>query len=90
MDKTSANPTPAFKPPLSKNDIFQPSKNNFSYRSVIRSLNFLTNSSRPEAQFAVHKYIRIKHKPKYSSQSSRQTSNKIPQGNCWARTNYES
>ena len=54
MDKSSAKPTPAVIPPLMKNEGDQARKNCFSYRSVIGSLNFLTNSTFPEAQFTVH------------------------------------
>ena len=53
IDKSSAKPTPMVKPPQAKNDGYQ-AKNDFNYRSVIGSLNFLTNLTLPEAQFAVH------------------------------------
>ena len=55
MDKSSEKTTPVVKPPLEKNEGAQERKNDFNYRSVIGSLNFLTNSKRPEAQFVVHK-----------------------------------
>ena len=54
MENSSTNPTPPVKPNLDKNEGDQARKNYFSYRSVIGSLNFLTNLMRPEAQFAVH------------------------------------
>ena len=46
IDKSSSKSTPAVKPPLSKNEGAQVRKNNFNYRSVIGSLNFLTKLSR--------------------------------------------
>ena len=54
MDKSSANPTPAFNPPLKKNEGDQTRKNDLNYISVIGSRYFLTNSMRPRVQFAVH------------------------------------
>ena len=49
MEKSSAKPSPAVKPCLAKNEGAQAIKNDFNYRSVIGSLNFLTNSMCPEA-----------------------------------------
>ena len=54
MEKSSANPNPVVRPPLSKNEGAQARKNDLYYRSVYGSLNFLTNSVRPNAQFVVH------------------------------------
>ena len=59
MDKSSTKPTPVVKPPLAKNEGAQSRKNYFNYRSVIGSLNFLTNSMHPEAQFAVYQYAQF-------------------------------
>ena len=57
MYKSSAKSTPMLKPSLAKNEGDQTRKNYFNYRSVIGSLNFLTNPTRPEAQFAVRKCV---------------------------------
>ena len=54
IEKSSSKPSPAVKPLLDKNEGYQSIKNDFNYISVIGSLNFLTNSTRPEAKFAVH------------------------------------
>ena len=59
MDKSRANPTPVVKSPLVKNEGYQERKNDFNYRSVISSLDFLTDSTRPEAQFVVHQCARF-------------------------------
>ena len=54
MEKSSSKPTPEVKPPLAKNEVYQARKNDLNHRSVIRSLDFLTISTRPKDQFAVH------------------------------------
>ena len=59
MDKYSDKHTPSVKPPLDKNEGAQSRKNDFNYRSVIGSLNFLTNSTCPKAQFALHQCERF-------------------------------
>ena len=64
MGKSSANPTPTVKPSLEKNEGSKARENDFKYRSVIGLLNFLTNSIRPEAQFAVHQCARFSAEPK--------------------------
>ena len=64
MDKSSAKPNPAVKPSLLKNEGAQERNNNFNYRSLIGSLNFLTNSTRPKAQFTVHQCARFNAYPK--------------------------
>ena len=64
MDKSSANPTPAFKPTPEKKEGDQARKNDFNYRSVIGLLRFLTNSTHPEDKFAVHKCARFSVYPK--------------------------
>ena len=64
MYKSSDKPTPVVKPPLAKNEGFQARKNDFYYRSVIDSLNLLTNSTRPELQFAVHQCTKFSADPK--------------------------
>ena len=53
MYKSNYNLTPVVKPSQAKNEGSQPRKNDFNYRSVIVSLNLLTKSKRPEAQFVV-------------------------------------
>ena len=53
MYKSIAKLTPEVKPPLAKNEGAQVRKNDFNYRSAIGSLNFLINSTRPEAQFMI-------------------------------------
>ena len=58
MDKSSANLTPVVKPPLEKKRELK-RENDFNYRSVIGSLNFLNNPTRPEDQFAVHPCTRF-------------------------------
>ena len=42
------------KPFTAKDEGYQVRKNDFNYRSVFGSLNFLTNSTLPEAKFTVH------------------------------------
>ena len=64
MEKSSAKPTPAVKPPLAKNEGSHAGKNDFNYRSVIGSLNFLTNSTLHEAQFLVYQFARFSADPK--------------------------
>ena len=54
MDRSIANPTSAIKPPLAINEVSQAIKHDFNYRLVIGLLNFIENSTRPGAQFAVH------------------------------------
>ena len=54
MNKESFKLITVVKPSLAKNEGYWHSKNDFNYTSVIRSLNFLTNSIHPEAQFKVH------------------------------------
>ena len=54
MEKSSANTTPVVNSTLETNEGAQARKNDFNYRSVIVSLNFLTNSTRPKAQLSVH------------------------------------
>ena len=53
MDKPRDMPTLVVKPNLEKNERSQMIENDFNYRSVIGSLNLLTNSMHPEAQFAL-------------------------------------
>ena len=53
--KSIHNTNPAVKPPPAINEESQTRKNDFNYRSVIGSLNFLTNSALPEAQFVVQR-----------------------------------
>ena len=53
MDKSNTKPNPTAKPPLAKNEGSQSRKNWFKYRSVILSLDLLTNSTRHKAKFAV-------------------------------------
>ena len=64
MEKSSDKPTPEVNPTLAKNEGAQRRENNFNYISVIRSLNFLTNSTRPEAQFMVHQCAQLITDPK--------------------------
>ena len=64
MEKSIPNPTPAVKPPLAKNEGAQARKNDFNHRPVTGSLNLLTNSTRPEAKFAVHQCARFSTDPK--------------------------
>ena len=64
MDNSSAKTTPVVKPPLAKNERAQASKNDFNYRSVIGSLNFLTNLARPKAQFVVNQCAQFGANPK--------------------------
>ena len=59
MEKSSANPTHAVKPPVSKNDGAQERKIYFNYGSGIGLLNLLTNSIHPEAQSAAHRCARF-------------------------------
>ena len=54
MYNSSAKPTPAVNHSLEKNEGSRARKNDSNYRSVIWSLNFLTNPTRPKAQFTVH------------------------------------
>ena len=63
MDKSNDITTPAVKPPLANNEGNQAIKNDFNYRSVIGSLNFLTNLTHPEAQFVVHKCVQFRADP---------------------------
>ena len=54
MDKSSAKPNPLVKSPLAKNERYQAKKKDFIYISVIGSLNFITNSTRPEAPIPIY------------------------------------
>lgn len=63
LGKSSANPTPAVKPPLEKRGR-STNKILFYYRSVIILLEFLTNSIHPKAQFVVYQYARFRSYPK--------------------------
>ena len=64
MDKSSDKPTAAVKSPLAKNEGYQERKNDFNYRSVIVSLNFLKKSTRTKAKFAVHQFAKFSNGPK--------------------------
>ena len=64
MDKSSAKPTSAVKPPLVKNEGSQPIKKYFNYRSVFLSLHFLKKSTRSKAQFTFHQYVQLGANPK--------------------------
>ena len=55
MDKASDSPTTAINPSQEKRQAAQPRNNNFNFKAMIISLNFLANPTRPEAQFTVHK-----------------------------------
>ena len=59
MDKSSAKPNIVVNRPIAEKEGSQATKNDFNYRSVIGSLNFLTNSTRPNAQFMVHQCARF-------------------------------
>ena len=59
MDKSSSKSKPEVKPPLAKNKGYQARKNDFNYRSVIGSLNFLPHSTLPEEKFAAHQCAQI-------------------------------
>ena len=65
MDKYSAKPKSAVKPPLSKMRKLKQEKY-FNYRSLIGSLNFLIKSTLPEAQSAVHQCAQFSAYPKLS------------------------
>ena len=59
MYSSRSNPTPVFKPPLEKHEGYKERKNGLNYISVIKLLNFLTNSTPHEAQFTVHQFVRF-------------------------------
>ena len=63
MDKSKAKPAPAVKPPLAKTRGLK-QENDFNYRSVIVSINFLANSTPPKAQFVVHQFAQFVADPK--------------------------
>ena len=64
MDKSTDKPTLAVKSSLARIEGTKARKNNYNYRFKTRSLNFLTNWTRPEAQFMVHQCARFSADPK--------------------------
>ena len=59
MDKYSDKPTTSVITTLVNNEGDKANKKDFNYTYVIVSLNFLTNSSRPKAQFVVYQCARF-------------------------------
>ena len=58
VEKPNTKPTPAVTPPPPvKKLVSQSINNDFNYRLAIGLLYLLTNSTQPEAKFAVHKYV---------------------------------
>ena len=80
MDKSSNKTTPAVKPTLAKIEGSQARKNDFNHISVIGSLNFLTNSTRPEAQFAVHQCAWFSADPRLPNDQAVKRVLKYPKG----------
>ena len=68
--KSIAKLNPSVKPPLVKNEGYRSIKNDFNYRLLIVSLNLLTNSMRPEAQFVVRQCAPFIADPKLPHNSS--------------------
>ena len=58
--------TPAVDPPLGRDDKGLESNVDWSYRSVIGSLLYLANNTRPDIMFAVHQAARFSSHPKQS------------------------
>ena len=88
MYKSSYKLNTVVKPLLEKNEGYQSINNYFNYRSVIRSLNFLTDSMRPEVQSRLIN-ARVSGQSKASEWSGRLKKSKILQGNRYARSNSE-
>ena len=64
MDNPRSNTNPTVNPSLAKNEGYQARKTDFNCRSVIKSLNLLTNSTCPESEFAVHQCMQFSNDPK--------------------------
>jgi len=58
--------TPAVDPPLGRDEDGSASNVTWSYRSVIGSLLYLANNTRPDIMFAVHQAARFSSDPKQS------------------------
>ena len=58
--------TPAVDPPLGRDDDGSESTVEWSYRSIIGSLLYLANNTRPDIMFAVHQAARFSSNPKQS------------------------
>ena len=63
--KESTKTTTTVKSPPEKNEVYQERESDFNYISSIGFLNFLIDSKRPEAQFAVHQCTRFSSYYKY-------------------------
>ena len=70
MTEANTKSTPATKPVLGRERDGAARKHDFHYCSVIGMLNFLTSSSRPEAQFAVHQCARFSADPKLAHEKA--------------------
>ena len=80
MDKSSANPNTAVKPPQAKNEVTQPRINDLNYRSVIISLNYLTKSTCPKVKCAVHYCTQLRTDPNILHDQTDKLILKYPKG----------